>query len=153
MELLGDVSYVESHFFLFVDSVSVSETYVHDLRQTYYRPRYRFGRTWWYSKVTRLKWKAHFGLFGDSANLDARKVHGLRRTYYRFRNHFGRIQWNSSVTWVMWNLTYFRLETVLVSVQDRCMVCARHVVGLEIILDTPDGTPRWRGSSGSLFQG
>ena len=27
------------------------------------------------------------------------------------------------VTWVMWNLTSFRLETVLVSVQDRCMVC------------------------------
>ena len=25
----------------------------------------------------------------------------------------------------MWNLTSFRLETVLVSVQDRCMNCAR----------------------------
>jgi len=29
------------------------------------------------------------------------------------------------VTWVIWNLASFRLETVLVSVQDRCMVCAR----------------------------
>ena len=27
-----------------------------------------------------------------------------------------------SVTWVMWNLTSFCLETVLVSVEDRCMV-------------------------------
>ena len=29
------------------------------------------------------------------------------------------------MTWVIWNLASFRLETVLVSVQDRCMVCAR----------------------------
>ena len=44
------------------------------------------------------------------------------------------------MTWVMWNVTCFRLETVLVSVEDRCMVCARHTIGSEIILDTPDGT-------------
>jgi hypothetical protein len=30
----------------------------------------------------------------------------------------------------------------LVSVQDWCMVCAKRTIGLEIILDTPDGTPR-----------
>ena len=29
------------------------------------------------------------------------------------------------MTWVMWNLASFSFETVLVSVQDRCMVCAR----------------------------
>ena len=34
-----------------------------------------------------------------------------------------------------------RLEMVLVLVQDRCMVCAEHTIGLEIILDAPDGTP------------
>jgi hypothetical protein len=33
------------------------------------------------------------------------------------------------------------LETVLVSVQDRCMVCAKRSIGSEIILDTSDGTP------------
>jgi hypothetical protein len=27
-------------------------------------------------------------------------------------------------------------------VQDRCAVCAECTVGLEIILDAPDGTPR-----------
>jgi hypothetical protein len=43
----------------------------------------------------------------------------------------------------MWNLILVRLEIVLVSVQDRCMVCTKRTVGLEIILDTPDGTPRW----------
>ena len=42
----------------------------------------------------------------------------------------------------MWNLTYFSLETVLVSVQDRCMVCAKHTIDSEIILDEPDGTTR-----------
>jgi hypothetical protein len=31
---------------------------------------------------------------------------------------------------------------VLVLVQDRCMVCAKRTIALEIILDAPDGTPR-----------
>jgi hypothetical protein len=42
----------------------------------------------------------------------------------------------------MWNLVFIRLETVLVLVQDRCMVCAKHIEGTEIVLDAPDGTPR-----------
>ena len=52
------------------------------------------------------------------------------------------------MTWVMWNLTSFRLEIVLVLVQDRCMVCAKCTVGLQIILDAPNGTPRSCGSCG-----
>jgi hypothetical protein len=78
----------------------------------------------------------------DTANLDARQVHDLRRTYDRLRNHFGRTRWNTYVTWVMWNLVLVHSETVLVSEQDRCMVCAKHTIGSEIILDAPDGTPR-----------
>ena len=39
---------------------------------------------------------------------------------------------------VMWNLVSFRLETVLVSVQNRCMVCAKRIIGSEIVLYTPD---------------
>jgi hypothetical protein len=31
---------------------------------------------------------------------------------------------------------------VLVSAQDRGMVCAEGTIGLEIILDAPDGNPR-----------
>jgi hypothetical protein len=31
---------------------------------------------------------------------------------------------------------------VLVSIQDRCMVCANRTLGSEIVLDAPDGTPR-----------
>ena len=35
------------------------------------------------------------------------------------------------MTWVIWNLASFRLETVLVSGHDRCMVHARRTTGLE----------------------
>ena len=31
-----------------------------------------------------------------------------------------------------------RLEIVLILTQDRCMVCAEHTIGSEIILDAPD---------------
>jgi hypothetical protein len=44
--------------------------------------------------------------------------------------------------WVVWNLVLVHLEIVLVSVQDRCTVCAKHIVGSEIVLDAPDDTPR-----------
>jgi hypothetical protein len=43
--------------------------------------------------------------------------------------------------WDMWNLVSVRLETVLVSVQYRCTVCAECTIGLEIVLDAPDDTP------------
>jgi Fe-S-cluster-containing dehydrogenase component len=70
------------------------------------------------------------------------------------------------VTWVKWNLVSVRLVIVLVSVQDRCTVCAKwmlvsfrleivliltqgkctvcakHTIDSEIILDTHDGTAR-----------
>ena len=85
---------------------------------------------------------ARFGPFADSANLDAILVHGSRLTYHRLGNHFGRTRCNSFVTWVMWNLTSFSLEIVLVSLQDRCTVCAEHTIGSKIISNTPDGTPR-----------
>jgi hypothetical protein len=42
----------------------------------------------------------------------------------------------------MSNLVLVHLEMVLVLVQDRCTVCAKRTMGLEIISDTPDGTPR-----------
>jgi hypothetical protein len=34
------------------------------------------------------------------------------------------------------------LDTLLILIQDRCTVCAGRTVGLEIILDGPDGTPK-----------
>jgi hypothetical protein len=43
--------------------------------------------------------------------------------------------------WVVWNLILVRLETVLVSVQYRCTICAECTIGSEIVLDAPDDTP------------
>jgi hypothetical protein len=42
----------------------------------------------------------------------------------------------------MWNLILVCLETVLVSVQDMCMVYAKCTIGSEIILDAPNDIPR-----------
>jgi hypothetical protein len=44
--------------------------------------------------------------------------------------------------WVMWNLVFTSSEIVLVLVQARCMVCAKCTIGMEIILDAPEGTRR-----------
>jgi hypothetical protein len=44
--------------------------------------------------------------------------------------------------WVIWNLVLVRLKTVLVPMQDKCTDCAKSTIGLEIILDAPDGTPK-----------
>jgi hypothetical protein len=66
----------------------------------------------------------------------------LRQTYHRLINFFsytGRYSW---VTRLKWKLISVRLETVLVSVQDRCTVCAKYTIASEIVLDAPDGTPR-----------
>jgi hypothetical protein len=44
--------------------------------------------------------------------------------------------------WVMWNLVSVRLETVLVSLQYRRTICTERTIGLEIILDAADDSPR-----------
>jgi hypothetical protein len=46
------------------------------------------------------------------------------------------------VTWVKWKLISVRLETVLISVKDRCTNWDEHTIGLEIILGANDGTTR-----------
>ena len=56
------------------------------------------------------------------------------------------------MTWVMWNLASFSLEVMLVSVHDRCTVCAKRTIGVEIVLDALVGTPSRQYSSESLFR-
>jgi hypothetical protein len=41
-----------------------------------------------------------------------------------------------------WKVGSFRLDIVLLLMQDWCTVCVKHTVGLEIVLEAPDGTPR-----------
>jgi hypothetical protein len=77
--------------------------------------------------------ESRFGPFGDSEiALDARD---------------GTPRWRGSCE----ILFLVHLETVLVPVQDRCIVCAEHTTGSEIILDAHDGTTRWRGRVESRF--
>ena len=59
-------------------------------------------------------------------------MHGLLLRYHRLRNHFGRARSNSYVTWVMSHLGLNRLETVLVSAQDSCMVSAKHTMAQKL---------------------
>jgi hypothetical protein len=141
MEPLGDVGHVESHFGLFGDMlVSVQD------RCTVCAKRTIAQKLFWTHPVILLGDKAQvearFSTFGDSANLDVRWTDGLCQTYHKLRNHFRRTRWNSLEMWVMWNLILLHLETRLVSVQDRCTVCAKRTIGLEIILDAPSDTPR-----------
>jgi len=68
--------------------------------------------------------EAQFGMFRYNANHDAREVHGLHGTYHMLGNQFGLTRWNSLMTCVLWNPGSVCLERVLVSVQDRCTVCA-----------------------------
>jgi hypothetical protein len=53
------------------------------------------------------------------------------------KKHFRRNRWNSNVMWVKWKLISVHLKKVLVSVQDRCTVCAEHTIGSKIILMHP----------------
>ena len=64
------------------------------------------------------------------------------QTYHRLRNHFRRIRWYSSVTRLKWKLDLVHLDIVLILTQDRCMVYAERAICLDVILDTPDMTPR-----------
>jgi hypothetical protein len=41
-----------------------------------------------------------------------------------------------------WKLVLVCLEIVLILTQDRYTVCTECTIGLEIVLDTPYGTPR-----------
>jgi hypothetical protein len=42
-----------------------------------------------------------------------------------------------------WKLVLVRLETVLVSVQDRCIACAKHTIGSKIVLDAQVTRLKW----------
>jgi hypothetical protein len=51
-----------------------------------------------------------------------------------------------------WKPILLCLETMLILTEDRCMICAERTIGLEIILDAPDGTPTSCGSSEISFR-
>jgi hypothetical protein len=65
----------------------------------------------------------------------------MLRMYHRLGNHFGQTQWYSYMTWMKWKLVSVYLGTVLILTQDGYTVYTECAIGLEIILDPPDGTP------------
>ena len=67
---------------------------------------------------------------------------GLHLMYLGHGNHFGHTQWYFKVMRLKWKLDSVCSEIVLILAQDRCTVCAECTTGMEIILGTPDGTPR-----------
>ena len=46
------------------------------------------------------------------------------------------------MTMLKWKLVSVRLEIVLILTQDRCTVYVERTIGLENVLDAPDGTAR-----------
>jgi hypothetical protein len=48
------------------------------------------------------------------------------------------------MTWVLWNFVFIRLETVLVSVENMCMVCAKYTIGSKIIWTHPMALLRFK---------
>jgi hypothetical protein len=80
--------------------------------------------------------------FGDSGNHIARKGARFVSNVPSARKSCGIHLMELLGEWVMWNLISVRLETVLVLVQYWCTVCTECTIGLEIVMDTPDGTPR-----------
>jgi hypothetical protein len=42
----------------------------------------------------------------------------------------------------MWKLVLVHLEIVLILMIDSCIICTEPIVGMEIVLDKADGTPR-----------
>jgi hypothetical protein len=105
------------------------------LPQTYHRLRNRFGRTRWYSLWTRLKWIL------VSVYLEIVLILMQDRSTVWAEHNIGSIVFFTDPIELLCdvghgNVILVRSETVLVSVQDGCTVCAKRTIGLEIILDT-----------------
>ena len=121
IELQDDVSHMESHFGPFGDSVSFGARLGHDLCLMHHTLRNFFGRTRWYSLVKRLKWK--LGL----VCLEIVLILTLDRSMVCVENTVCLDINSDTQYWMMCvicNLASVHLETVFVSVQDRCTVYA-----------------------------
>jgi hypothetical protein len=85
----------------------------------------------------RLKWILVSFCLGIVLTLTQDRCTVCTKTNHRLRNSFRHTRWHSLVTTLNCKLDLVHLEIVLVLVQDRYMVWAKHTIGSEIILDTP----------------
>jgi hypothetical protein len=110
-----------------------------------------FGCTWWYHKVTRLKWKlilVHAEivliLTQDRCMVCVKRTIGSEII---LEAPCGTLRWHGSCGISLLSLSrqsYCQCKNPMVLLSD-----IGHT-SLEIILDAPDGTPKWLGSSESL---
>ena len=121
MELLHDMCHMESRFGLFRNSVSFGARYVHGLHLMHHSLRNHFGRTIWYSWVKGLKWM--LGLVYLEIVLilmQDRCTVCMGHTICLKINLDASDGTPSDVCYM--ESRFVRLETVLVSVQDRSTV-------------------------------
>jgi hypothetical protein len=62
--------------------------------------------------------------------------------YHRLINCCGHTHWYSKSMRLKWKLFLVSVDIVLILTQDRYTICAERTIGLEIIFDAADGTPR-----------
>jgi hypothetical protein len=86
--------------------------------------------------------KSCFGPFRDSVSVSARQVHDMHQTYHGLSNRFDQIRWYSEVMRLKWKIILVHLDIALILTQDGCILYTECSIGLEIVLDAPDGTPR-----------
>jgi hypothetical protein len=75
-----------------LESANVGARWVHSLFQTYQRLINHFGHTWWYSYMTRLKWKldsVHLEIVltftQDRCTVCIERTRGLENRFVRIR--------------------------------------------------------------------
>ena len=84
--------------------------------------------------------ESRFCPFRDGVCVGAGQVHGLRQTYHRLRKLF----WMLPMVLLCDEAQVIACFGPLgdIADADRCTVCAKRTIGLEIIVDAPDATPR-----------
>jgi hypothetical protein len=95
--------------------------------------------------------ESHFGPFGERVLVSVQDGRMFCLNVPRVQRSFWMHSMELLGAWVMWNLILVRLvtmlvlihlEIVLVSMQDWCTICAKHTIGLEMILTHLIVTPR-----------
>ena len=86
--------------------------------------------------------EARFSTFGDSANIDARQVSGLRRTNHRLKKSFQMHPMLHIGDEAQAKAHFGPFEDSANLDARQVTVYAERTIGLKIILDTPNGTPR-----------
>jgi hypothetical protein len=94
--------------------------------------------------------KARFGVFRDSVNLGVDRCTVCAECTTAWKSFWAHPMVLLGDMGQVEALSV-HLEIVLISALDGSTVCAECTMGMEIILGTPDGIPRWRVSSRSSF--